>query len=79
MKEQLKTLLIEQRNLLSKLSSSLLVDVNRESLELDYMVVYAKIQVIKSKLTFNDYLEVTKTESLRKYEENVNIHKFINK
>lgn len=60
MKEQLKTLLIEQRNLLSKLSSSLLVDVNRESLELDYMVVYAKIQVIKSKLTFNDYLEVTK-------------------
>ena len=26
-----------------------------------------------------DYLEVTKTESLRKYEENVNIHKFINK
>ena len=60
MKEQLKTLLIEHRNLLSKLSSSLLVDVNRESLELDYMVVYAKIQVIKSKLTFNDYLEVTK-------------------
>lgn len=60
MKEQLKTLLIEQRNLLSKLSSSLLVDVNRESLELDYMVVYAEIQVIKSKLTFNDYLEVTK-------------------
>jgi hypothetical protein len=65
-KEALKELIIEQRDILSRLSSNLISAGLREDLELDHRLILSKISDLKTKITFEDFLNVNKELYCRK-------------